>query len=186
MTVLYANDDLTVIGGPASISLSMDFGAAGKRGSQTFISAGNPNEVVLGQSPEVFDLCINNLKSDEEYLYFYQYQNLGAVSQWVPLFKLIPDTFSQNVSKIFINGETQIGVPVFSITSTENLTALNFSVQCSIVEIEPVATSIIIQEIQIVDEIQILPITIKATKFSEGNWEALEGTKIVHLTITVV
>jgi len=186
LTVLLANDDLTVIGGPASINLSMDIGAPGSRGSQIFISPGNPNEVVIGQTPEVFDLCINNLSSDDDYLYFYQYQNLGAANQWVPLFKLIPDTFSQNVSKIFTNGETTINVPVFSITSTENLTALNFSVQCSIVEIDPVATSISVQEIQIVDEVQILPVTIKAAKFSEGSWEALEGTKVVHLSITVV
>lgn len=184
--VLVANDDLTVVGGPTSINVSMDFGQPGKRGSQIFISPGNPNEVVIGQTAEVFDLCVNNLSSDDEYKYVYQYQNLGAVNQWVPLFSLAIDSFSENVSKLFFEGATQINVPVFSITPTENLTASNFNVQCSIVESSPVSLAIGVQEIQIIDDVQILPITINAAKFLEGSWSLLEGTKAVHLSITVV
>ena len=186
MTVLVANDDLTVVGGPTSINVSMDFGGPGKRGSQVFISSGNPNEVSIGQTPEVLDLCINSLSSDDEYRYIYQYQNLGAVNQWVPLFSLVPDTFSENTSKLFVEGVAQINIPVFSITSTENLTFANFNVQCSIIEDSPVSLSISVQEIDIVDDIQILPITVNAAKFSDGTWSLLEGSKTVHLSITVV
>lgn len=186
MTVLVANDDLTVIGGPTSINVSMDIGATGKRGSQIFISAGNPNDVAIGQTPEVFDICINTLRSDEEYLYLYQYQNLGAVNQWVSLFKLIPDTFSDNVSKLFVDGQTELNVPVFSITSTENLTAQNFNVQCSVIEAHPVVASVSIGEIDIIDEVQVLPLSINAVEFIDGEWSPISGTKIVHLTITVV
>lgn len=186
MTVLVANDDLTVIGGPTSINVSMDIGATGKRGSQIFISPGNPNDVTIGQTPEVFDLCINNLKSDSEYLYLYQYQNLGAVNQWVPLFNLIPDTFSENSSKLFVNGQAEINVPVFSVTSTENLSASNFSVQASIIGTNPISHSVSIGEIDVIDDIQVIPITINAVEFSEEVWSPLAGTKIVHLSITVV
>jgi hypothetical protein len=186
MTVLVANEDLTVIGGPTSINVSMDIGAPGKRGSNIFISPGNPNDVAIGQTPEVFDLCINNLRSDDEYLYLYQYQNLGAVNQWVPLFNLIPDTFADNLSKLFVDGETEINVPIFSITSTENLSSSNFNVQCSIIDTDPISHAISIGEISVVDEVQILPITIKAVKFSEEVWAPLAGTKTVHLSITVV
>jgi hypothetical protein len=186
MTVLIANDDLTVVGGPTSINVSMDFGGPGKRGSQVFISSGNPNEVSIGQTPEVLDLCINSLNSDSEYRYIYQYQNLGAVNQWVPLFSLVPDTFSENTSKLFVEGVAQINIPVFNITSTENLTFANFNVQCSIIEDSPVSLSVSVQEIDIVDDIQVLPITVNAAKFSDDTWSLLEGSKTVHLSITVV
>lgn len=186
MAVLVANEDLTVIGGPTSINVSMDLGATGKRGSQIFISPGNPNEVVIGQDPIVFDLCINTLKSDDEYLYLYQYQNLGAINQWVPLFNIIPDTFSSNSSKVFSNGQTTINVPVFSITETENLTAESFNVQHSVANGVPVASSISVSEIQIIDDIQVLPITINAAEYVDNAWTSLDGTKVVHLSITVV
>jgi hypothetical protein len=186
MAVLVANEDLTVIGGPTSINVSMDLGATGKRGSQIFISPGKPNEVVIGQEAEVFDLCINTLASDDEYLYMYQFQNLGAVNQWVALFNIIPDTFSANLSKVFVDGEATVNVPVFSITQTESLTAQSFNVQMSIANGSPVASAISISEIEIVDEVQILPITIVASEYVEDAWVPLSGTKIIHLSITVV
>lgn len=186
MTVLVANDDLTVIGGPTSIKVSMDLGATGKRGSQIFISPGNPNEVVIGQTPEIFDLCINTSKADAEYLYMYQYQNLGAVNQWVPLFDIIPDTFSANYTKAFVSGQTQINVPIIDITATENLTSENFNVQYSIVGTTPISSSVSLGTVTIVDDVQILPITITAAEFVDSAWSSVDGTKIVHLSITVV
>lgn len=186
MTVLVANDDLTVIGGPTSIKVSMDIGATGKRGSQIFISSGNPNEVNIGQTPEVFDLCINTLKSSEEYLYMYQYQNLGAVNQWIPLFNIIPDTFSDNFSKNFIAGVAEINIPISSITETQNLLYSNFNVQYSITGENPISSSMSIGEIVIIDDIQVLPITLNAVEFVENAWSQVDGTKIVHIAITVV
>lgn len=188
MTVLIANDDLTVIGGPTSIAVSMDLGATGKRGSQIFISPGNPTDplTVIGQTPEVFDLCINTLVSDSEYLYLYQYQNLGAVNQWMPLFKIIPDTFADNSSKSFSSGSAQINIPVSSITATQNLSSSNFNIQYSIFGDNPISSSVSVAEIDIIDEIEVLPITINAVEFIDNNWEPASGTKIVSLLITVV
>lgn len=186
MTVLIANDDLTVIGGPTSIKVSMDLGATGKRGSQIFVSPGNPNDVTIGQTPEVFDLCINTLKADSQYLYMYQYQNLGAVNQWVPLFDIIPDTFSANFTKSFTSGSTSINIPVASITATENLESDNFNIQYSIIGTNPISSSISVGTITDVDDEQVLPITINAAEFADDAWSSLSGTKLVHLAITVV
>lgn len=186
--VLVANDDLVVLGGPSSVNLSVDLGATGKRGSQIFISAGDPNDplTVLGQTPEVFDLCINTLTSDEEYLYLYQYQNLGAANSWVALFKLIPNTYSENYGKSFIDGETQINIPVSSITENQNVTATSFNIQINITNDNPVSTSLTIQEIELVDDIQVLPISIKAIEYDEDSWSPVSGIKTVHVFITVV
>lgn len=186
--VLVANDSLTVLGGPSSVNVNVDLGATGKRGSQIFISPGDPTDplTVIGQEPEVFDLCINTLTSDQEYLYLYQYQNLGAINSWVPLFKLIPNTYSQNYSKIFVSGEAEINIPVVSITESQNLEATNFNIQLNVINSNPVSTSLTIGAIQIVDGNQVLPISIKAVEYSGSSWSELSGTKIVHVFITVV
>ena len=186
MTVLVANDDLTVIGGPTSIKVSMDIGATGKRGSQIYVSPGNPNDVAIGQTPEVFDLCINTLKSDPEYLYMYQYQNLGAVNQWMPLFDIVPDNYSNNYTKLFVDGVASINIPIADITATENLLSENFNVQISISGSSAIASSISISDIEILDDVQVLPLTINAAEFVDGSWSLLSGSHIVHLAITVV
>ena len=188
MTVLIANDDLTVIGGPTSVAVSMDLGATGKRGSQIFISPGDPKDplTVIGQTPEVFDLCINAAVSDPEYLYLYQYQNLGAVNQWMPLFKLIPNTFADNSEKTFTSGSTQMNIPVFSITATQNLSAENFNIQHSIFNDNPISSSVVVGDIEIIDEVEVIPITINAVEFLAGEWEPVTGTKTVSILITVV
>ena len=185
--VLVANDDLVVLGGPTSVNVNVDLGATGKRGSQIFISPGDPTDplTVIGQTPEVFDLCINTLTSDSEYLYLYQYQNLGAANSWVPLFKLIPNTYSQNYSQIFTDGETQINIPVANVTS-ENIDATHFNIQLNIANNNPVSLSMTIGTIQPVDGYDVLPISIKAVEYIDGNWSNLSGTKIVHVFITVV
>lgn len=185
--VLVANDDLVVLGGPASVNVNVDLGATGKRGSQIFISPGDPTDplTVIGQTPEVFDLCINTLTSDSEYLYLYQYQNQGPANSWVPLFKLIPNTYSHNYSKSFVDGETQINIPVSSITS-ESASATSFNVQLNVINDNPVSTSTTIETVQVIDGIDVLPITIKAVEYVDSSWDNLSGTKIVHVFITVV
>jgi hypothetical protein len=186
--VLLANDDLVVLGGPASVNVSVDLGATGKRGSQIFISPGDPTNplTVIGQTPEVLDLCINTLPSDEEYQYVYQYQNLGSTNSWVPLFRLIQNTYSQNYEKIFIDGESQINIPVSSISENQALSAENFNIQVNLINQNPVSISTIVQEIEIIDDVQVLPISITAVEYSEGDWLNLSGTKIIHMFITVV
>ena len=185
--VLVANDDLVVLGGPASVNVNVDLGANGKRGSQIFRSPGDPTDplTVIGQTPEVFDLCINTKTSDSEYLYLYQYQNQGSANSWVPLFKLIPNTYSQNYSKSFVNGEAQINIPVANITS-ESVTATSFNIQLNIINDNPVSTSITIGSIQPIDGSDVLPISIKAVEYADDVWSNLSGTKIVHVFITVV
>lgn len=185
--VLVANDDLVVLGGPASVNVNVDLGATGKRGSQIFISPGDPTDplTVIGQTPEVFDLCINTKTSDSEYLYLYQYQNQGPANVWIPLFKLIPNTYSQNYTKGFIDGETQINIPVANITS-ENVQATNFNIQLNVINDNPVSSSMTVGTIQTIDGSQVLPISIKAVEYADDAWINLAGTKIVHVFITVV
>jgi hypothetical protein len=188
--VVLSTDDLTVLGGPSSINLEVDFGPTGNRGSQIFISNGKPEEVEIGQDPEVFDLCINTLASDSEYKMVYQYQNVLGTDTWVPLFKLMANTYSTNRSVGFTDGSGSVNIPVSSIVPAElvgSVTAQNFNIQYNILDgINPLASSISVEDLETVDDEIVLPISLKAVGYDGEAWVDATGTKTVHLFITVV
>ena len=190
--VALTTDDLTVLGGPATVNLEVDFGPQGDRGSQIFVGNGQPNDpgTVIGQDPEIFDLYINVLTSDEEYLYYYQYQNVSGTNTWVKLFKLIPNVYSTNSTGTFVAGERDINIPVINIVPSDlvgTVTASNFNIQHNIINnTNPLSSTLTVGEIVTVDDIVTLPLSIKAIEFDGADWIDLAGEKTVHLFISVV
>lgn len=198
--VLLATDSLSVLGGPSRVNVNVDFGPPGQRGSQIFVGNGNPNSVQIGQTPKPFDLYINLLASDPngEYLYFYQYQNVDGQDSWVVLFNLTPQVTNQSYSQEFVLGVTQISVPVGNIIPTSlvgEAASENFNVQFNILNSNPVSHTMTIGDPQTINDIVVLPISIKAIEYidldesgplSEYGWVDLEGIKTVQLRITVV
>ena len=189
--VVLSTEDLTVLGGPSSINVDLDFGNEGVRGSQIFIGEGDPNleETIIGQEDiKILDLYINIKASDEEYLYLYQYVTENGVQSWKKLFKLIPNTKSVTNTVTFDSGVATINVPLNQIVPTEivaTAVAADFNVQATVENANPVAASIVIGE-PTGTTLRVLPITIHAARFSSGSWSALTGSNKVHLVITVV
>lgn len=103
--VVIANDDLVVLGGPASINLALDVGATGTRGSYIFNDIGKPTSVSFSFPPIMGDMYININPSDNEYLYLYQYKLVNGVLGWVKILRLVPNTVLLNPYFKFINGE---------------------------------------------------------------------------------
>ncbi len=188
--VILSSDELTVLGGPAEISVDLDFGPQGDRGSLILYGLGKPSEVVLPETPRVYDTYINLLTSDSEYLFMYQYiAGPGGAPAWTRLFKLIPNTYSSNLIRSFTNGEVQVNVPIAAIVPEDqigNYTAANFNVQCNVLSSTPVSIGVTVSEIQFFDSLISLPITIKAIEYIDEEWTPLAGQKTVHLSITVV
>jgi hypothetical protein len=190
-TVL-TSDDLTVLGGPAKVEVSVDFGPKGERGSNIYAGLGQPNDsdTDLGFTPQVFDMYINILTSDSEYMFLYQYQNVAGVRTWVNLMRLIPNMYSLNNVGTFVSGERQINIPVILIvplSNVSNLSSANFNIQHSIVNnSNPVSSTLSVAELETFNEELTLPLTIKAVEFDGEGWIDLEGQKTVHLFITVV
>lgn len=191
--VLLVSDDLTVLGGPATVNVEIDYGPSGDRGSLIYAVNGNPNSpsTVLPDDINIFDICINLSAYDDEYLYFYQYLNSDGVDSWTRLFKLDTNTYSKNYinasSKTFdASGNITLTVPLIDIVPSAdipNYTAANFNIHISVHNTtNPVVISTSIGEISG----QSLPISVHAVEFDGTSWSNLTGQYPVHLFITVV
>jgi hypothetical protein len=192
MANLLSNSDITVLGGPSEVTVNLDFGPTGQRGSYWIVGNGDPNDpnTQIGQTPQIQDMYINLDTANDEYLSVYQYQAGLGSNSWVKLLNLIPNIFSSNIISEFSAGSTTINLPLISIvpqSNTGNLTSDNFNLQHSIVNnAHPLASSLNVGDIVTDNGIQVLPITILATQYAEGAWEDLSGQKTVHLFISVV
>jgi hypothetical protein len=189
--VLLSTDDMTVLGGPASISVDLDFGPAGTRGSLWYTnSSGAPTSTLPVSNPNVFDICINTNPGHEDYLYIYQYKNVSGTNSWSKLFKLIPNTYSVNRSVTFAAGEQRVNIPVASLVPSSMIgtaTSANFNIQYSITgNDEPLASSVSVLPLESVDTVLSLPLLFKAVEYNGTGWVDLAKSVTVHLFITVV
>jgi hypothetical protein len=188
-------DELAVLGGPQTVNVEVDFGTSGDRGSQIFSNTGKPvigsnGLTALAPDCQLFDLYINILSTDDEYQYVYQLQNVLGTNTWVKLFKLVSNIYSKNyTSTSFVSGVWTINVPVAEIVPSSlvgSAQAENFNVQYSILNQNPLASSMSIGDINTSNGERVLPITIKASELIDGSFEPLLGEKTVQLFITVV
>jgi hypothetical protein len=190
--VILSTEDITVLGGPSSINVDVDFGPEGTRGSQIFIGEGNPNEPTteIGQDDiKVLDLYINLKTTDEDYLYVYQYVTENGIQSWKPFFDLVPNTKSLNSLATFTTGATTINVPINQIVPSDlvaTIEASSFNVQATIQNSLPVALAVEIGTPSGTGSARALPITVRASELSGSTWSALSGDKTVQLLITVV
>jgi hypothetical protein len=188
--VLLSTDDITVLGGPSIREVNVNFGPQGSRGSQIFVGLGKPSiPGVLGEIPQIFDMYINLLASDDEYLYLYQYVSVDGSPTWLRLLRLIPNTFLTNLTGNFVNGQYQVFIPVINVvplSGVGNVTAANFNVQHTVINDKPVASSVTVGDLTTFDGIIVLPITVSAAEFDGANWSLLSTQKPVQFLITIV
>lgn len=189
--VVLSSDELTVLGGPAEISVDVDFGPKGDRGSLILYGFGKPDSVSLPEIPQIYDSYINLSTTDDEYLVMYHYvagpSNGSPV--WTKMFKLTPNIYSENVVRTFVDGAISINLPLAAIVPTDligNYEAENFNVQANVLGQNPTSIGVSVSDIAIVSNQVVLPILISGIEYSNGEWALLEGQKTVHLFITVV
>lgn len=192
---ILAVDDLTVLGGPTTVNVEVDFGPSGPRGSMIYTGIGNPNVNPPDGDVELLDLYINIDPQDpnKEYRFVYQYQKYAGSNTWRTLLRLVPNTYSNNYDRTFdSNGEITINIPVITITGNSSLsstlTSDQFNVQYSILNSESkvMASNIAVREIFTDGDIVSLPIDIKASEFDGTSWTPVQGLRSVHLLINVV
>lgn len=128
--VVIASDDLVVLGGPSSVTVELDVGASGQRGSQIFTDVGKPTSpgISFPVPPQINDLFINLNPSDSDYLFLYQYKLDNAVLGWTKLLRLIPTTILFNPVLKFINGEAHSSVYVPQLGGVVDVRGLYFPI----------------------------------------------------------
>jgi hypothetical protein len=109
---------LDTLGGPDSLVIKTDFGAIGQRGTNFYLSYGNPNipgtidSSFFANEPIIYDLCINIKPDDANYLDVYQYlyvPQLGT-NMWVVGLQLAPALVVKKKNYTFVPGSL-IGLP---------------------------------------------------------------------------
>ena len=191
---------LVVTGGSPSINVITDFGATGSRGGLILYGDGKPSEagIQFPQPPQQLYWYINLKSSDSEYLYIYQYQNRDSVNQWNKVFKIIPNTYSTNISLEFVNGVAIANIIVSNTTlpilSQSTLPQLNTHIDLQTSSGAPIASSFTLLGYDVVEENDFpvayaLRIQVQAAQFvavPTPGVVPLSGEALAHITINVI
>lgn len=208
-----SSEDLTVLGGPSSVSVETNVGPAGNRGVFVMYGLLNPNDANASfiTTPQVFDLYIVSDPSSADYLQMYQYTTQDGVLAWYPAIKLTINFYSANKVLTFIDGEATLDINIFDLglvnlrTEFPTLegTRHYFSVQATLNNYEaaslinplipenhfPAAVSVQVGDIYqdtVTDEL-LVPITLKAAEFNGTTMQNINNKNvIVSLAILVV
>ena len=195
--ILISNEDLTVFGGPAEISLDLDIGPQGDRGSIIVGVLGDPRDTSVAsaivQETQALDIAIDYSPYSTTYKTVFQKVSTGGALQWTPLLTLKTDYYSSVKDVTAVVGSDGIGtltippINLSEIADEINLTSANFSIQYSVSSPTggPVSTSLVVNDV-IDGPIRVLPLQIKGVEYIDNAWQPMAGPKRVHLFITVV
>jgi len=95
--VLYTSDSVTVLGGPSSVNVGLDFGPQGPRGNQIYTAPSPPEDyftaaVLENITLQEFDLFLNLDNFGADYGVVYQYQRVDGSLEWVQLAQIFGPT----------------------------------------------------------------------------------------------
>ena len=190
--ILLSTDDLTIFGGPENISLDLDIGPQGDRGSIIIGVLGDPRDTgvasTIVQDTQALDIAIDYNPYSTTYKTVFQKVSTGGALQWTPLLTLKTNYYSSVKDVTAVNGILTIPpINLTDIADEINLTSANFSIQYSISSPTggPVSTSLVVGNV-IDNPIRALPLQIKGVEYVDNAWQPMAGPKRVHLFITVV
>lgn len=110
-------DGRAIYGGPASVTVISDKGRTGQRGTNFFLSSGNPNTIwdiedgiginplIFKNTPQRYDICIDLSPESDTYLtVFYYFKPPSGPLMWYPNLSLTFSTISKIMEVSFTNG----------------------------------------------------------------------------------
>lgn len=196
--ILLSNEDLTVFGGPESISLDLDIGPQGDRGSIIIGTLGDPRDATVRsyivQDVQALDIAVDANPNSPTFKTVFQYVVQGSGSlQWTPVVSLKTDFYSSIKTVTAANGKLTIPpinvADIYLFQENSTVDSSNFSVQYSISSPDsggPLATNLVVNELTTGPGFLALPLEIKGVEYINEEWVPITGTKNVHLFITVV
>ena len=193
--ILLSNDDLTVFGGPESISLDLDIGPQGDRGSIIIGVLGDPRDAnvaaTIVQDTQALDIAIDYSEPSTTYKTVFQKVSTGGSLQWTPLLSLKTNYYSSIKDVVAVNGV--LTIPPINVTDIHGglsaATSESFNIQYSISSPNtsgPMATNLVVSPLNEGPGFLALPLEIKGVEYIDNTWQPMAGPKRVHLFITVV
>jgi len=115
---IISNDELIVVGPPASVSVSVDIGPQGERGSQFYTGVGTPSQNAASLiDAQVNDLFINRLLGGN-YGVVYKLNAVPGGSAWQPVLKFQPISHSIQKPVDFNSGSGSVSIPLADFYSS--------------------------------------------------------------------
>ena len=166
--ILLSNDDLTVFGGPETVSLDLDIGPQGDRGSIIVGSNGNPQDAnvnaAIVQNIQPLDIAIDYNPFSTTYKTVFQRVATATGTQWTELFSLKTNFYSSTETVTVANGKLTLPpINVTQIYGGVEATSENLSIQYSISSGSggPLATKLVIKDLNTSQGFLALPLEIE-------------------------
>lgn len=168
---IISNDELVVVGPPASVSVSVDIGPQGERGSEFYSGVGTPAQNAASLvDAKVNDLYINRLLGGN-YGVVYKLNAVPGGSSWQPILKFQP--ISHSIQKLvnFTSGTGSISIPLadFYSNAPESLNVDTILVQATAELNNPAFVSVSNKEIKDVSAVKTFVAELKGSQFSSGS-----------------
>jgi len=177
---IISNDELVVVGPPASVSVSVDIGPQGERGSQFYSGVGTPaqNASILVDA-KVNDLYINRLLGGN-YGVVYKLNAVPGGSSWQSILKFQPISHSIQELVNFTSGSGSISIPLadFYSSAPESLDADTILVQATAELNNPAFISIANKSITEVSSVKTFIVELKGAELSSGSVSLLSSSAI--------
>jgi hypothetical protein len=186
---IISNDELVVVGPPASVSVSVDIGPQGERGSQFYSGIGLPTAAANVASlvdAKVNDLYINRLLGGN-YGVVYKLNATPGGTIWQSILNFQP--ISHSIQKIvnFTAGTGSISIPLvdFYSTAPEDLDPDTILVQATIELNNPAFVSVSNKNIQEVSTVKTFIAELKGAQLSSGSVSLISSSAVpVNFYIT--
>jgi hypothetical protein len=168
---IISNDELIVVGPPNSVSVSVDIGPQGERGSQFFSGIGTPAQNAASLiDAKVNDLFINRLLGGN-YGVVYKLNAAPGGSIWQAILKFQPISYSVQKLVDITSGTGSISIPLadFYSSAPESLDPDTILVQATAELNNPAFISISNKQIAEVSDVKTFIVELKAAEFSSGS-----------------
>ena len=181
LTTVVSNEDLVVLGPPSSVSVAVDIGPKGERGSTFYTGFGDPNTNSLFYSsadvPKVGDLFLRR-DLGANYGVIYRLVTVTGGTSWQSILKFQPITYSVSTRPSFNSGVASVTFPLenFYFNAPIDLNVEDIIIQATVELDNPVMLSISNKEIKTVSSVKSLITEITATQINAGSISMLSGS----------
>jgi hypothetical protein len=175
---IISNDELVVVGPPASVSVSVDIGPQGERGSQFFAGVGAPSEnSSILSNAKINDLYINN-RIGSKYGVIYKLDATPGGSIWTEILRFQPTSYAVRKNVDFSSGSGSISIPLadFYNNAPESLNPETILVQATPEIDEPAFISIFNKDVQDVSGSRTFIVELKGAEFVSGSVSSISSS----------